>query len=121
MSFVDVVGCNTGIFLLENLYEGSTTAAHEYGHSLGLRHPPQLDYRGHGVPGIMCPRGTLVDPEYQYNPAAAPGDHQNGGTLHPRYRRVKPADIRSLRLDRLCKTQSFAILGEFSSVWHDHE
>src|SRR5215471_3195847 len=28
ISFVDALGCNTGYFLLENLYEGSTTAAH---------------------------------------------------------------------------------------------
>lgn len=120
MSFVDAVGCNTGLFLLENLYEGSTTAAHEYGHSIGLRHPPQLDYRGKGVPGIMCPRGTLVDREFQYNPDAVAGDHQNGGTLHPRYRRVKPEDIMALRLDRLSKTQAFGILGDFSSVWHEN-
>src|SRR5690242_17959803 len=32
ISFVDGLGCNTGHFKLENLYEGSTTAAHEYGH-----------------------------------------------------------------------------------------
>ena len=35
ISFVDGLGCNTGYFKLENLYKGSTTAAHEYGHTLG--------------------------------------------------------------------------------------
>src|SRR5690242_20546337 len=29
ISFVDGLNCNSGYFLLENLYEGSTTAAHE--------------------------------------------------------------------------------------------
>jgi hypothetical protein len=31
ISFVDGLGCNSGYFKLENLYKGSTTAAHEYG------------------------------------------------------------------------------------------
>src|SRR5215204_3954691 len=68
ISFVDGLGCNTGYFKLENLYKGSTTAAHEYGHTLGLDHPNDLDIRGQGTPGIMFPRGTLVDPQYQYDP-----------------------------------------------------
>ena len=72
ISFVDGLNCNSGYFKLENLYKGSTTAAHEYGHTLGLNHPKDLDIRGHGVPGIMYPRGTLVDPQFQYDPLSRP-------------------------------------------------
>ena len=37
ISFVDGLGCNSGYFKVENLYKGSTTAAHEYGHTLGYK------------------------------------------------------------------------------------
>lgn len=59
ISFVDAIGCNSGYFKLENLYAGSTTAAHEFGHTLGLIHPHELDIRGKGSPGIMYPRVQL--------------------------------------------------------------
>ena len=99
ISFVDGLGCNTGYFLLENLYKGSTTAAHEYGHTLGLDHPRILDIRGHGLPGIMYPRGTLVDGQYQYEPAMAAG--LRGVTMQPMHRRVKEQDVDDLRLHKL--------------------
>jgi hypothetical protein len=117
ISFVDGLGCNTGYFLAENLYKGSTTAAHEYGHTLGLPHPSQLDIRGKGRPGIMYPRGTLVDPEFQYDPNVPAG--QKGGTLFPIHRRVLQKDIDLLNLHRLNFRDDLAIVGEFSSVWHD--
>lgn len=121
ISFVDGVGCNSGYFKLDNLYKGSTTAAHEYGHTLGLDHPHDLDLRGKGVPGIMFPRGTLVDPQFQYNPEARSGDGANGGTLHPMYRRVRNSDVEQLKLHRLDFENNLAIVGEFSSIWHpDH-
>lgn len=116
ISFVDGLGCNSGYFLLENLYAGSTTAAHEYGHTLGLDHPADCDIRGRGVPGIMYPRGTLVDPQYQYDPQVPAG--QKGGTLHPIYRRVLPADIRALRLHRLRWQGRHAVVGDFTNVYH---
>ncbi len=118
ISFVDGLGCNTGYFKLDNLYKGSTTAAHEYGHTLGLDHPTDLDLRGKGRPGIMYPRGTLVEAEYQYNPAADAGDNKNGGTMHPMHRRVRQEDIELLRLHKLDYDNGKAIIGEFTSVWH---
>lgn len=119
ISFVDGLGCNSGYFKLENLYSGSTTAAHEYGHTLGLEHPDDLDIRGKGVPGIMYPRGTLVDPQYQYEPDKPAGT--KGGTLHPMYRKVLKEDIGNLNLHKLRFENNKAILGEFTNIWHpDH-
>lgn len=121
ISFVDEIGCNTGYFKLENLYKGSTTAAHEYGHTLGLLHPDDLDHRGKGVPGIMFPRGSLVDAHYQYNHSAQAGDNKNGGTIDPRYRQVLAEDVRNLKLHRLSFNEGKSIIGEFTSIWHpDH-
>ncbi|HEY6503133.1 MAG TPA: peptidase M10 [Chitinophagaceae bacterium] len=122
ISFVDGIGCNTGYFKLENLYKGSTTAAHEYGHTLGLHHPADLDLRGKGIPGIMYPRGTLVDPQYQYNPDGEAGDSSNGGTMHPKNRKVLKADINQLKLHKLFFEKGKAVIGEFTSIWHpDHK
>lgn len=118
ISFVDGIGCNSGYFLLENLYPGSTTAAHEYGHTLGLDHPKNLDIRGKGVPGIMYPRGTLVDPQFQYDPAVPAGT--KGGTLHAMYRRVLPEDIGALQLHRLRFRNGAAIVGAFTNVFHEN-
>jgi len=116
ISFVDGLKCNTGYFKLENLYKGSTTATHEYGHTLGLDHPQDLDIRGKGVPGIMYPRGTLVDPQFQYDPSKPAG--VPGGTMHPMHRKVLQEDIENLSLHKLIFQQGRSIIGEFSSVYH---
>jgi len=116
ISFVDGLGCNSGYFKLENLYTGSTTAAHEYGHTLGLPHPEDLDIRGKGLPGIMYPRGTLVDPEFQYDPLIKAGE--KGGTLYPVHRRVLQHDINDLQIAAhiLNKVKT---VGSLSSVYHE--
>jgi hypothetical protein len=117
ISFVDALGSNTGYWLIDNLYKGSTTAAHEYGHTLGLEHPIDMDLRGQGVPGIMYPRGTLVDPQYQYNPEVVAGE--KGGTMHPMYRRVKQKDIDLLQIPRLNFNGNKAIIGAYSNIYHE--
>lgn len=116
ISFVDGLGCNSGYFQADNLYEGSTTAAHEFGHTLGLDHPQDLDLRGKGRPGIMYPRGTLVDPQFQYDPAIEAG--LPGGTMHPMHRRVTIQDIIGLNIHRLDLSRDVAVLGDFTNIYH---
>lgn len=117
ISFVDEIGSNTGYFLRENLTNGSLTAAHEYGHTLGLEHPTVLDIRGQGRPGIMYPRGAWVDAPYQWDPAVPAGTV--GGTLNPASRRVLASDIGDLGLERLDFTPSGkAVLGDFTNLYH---
>jgi hypothetical protein len=117
ISFVDGLNSNTGFFKRDNLLQTSTTAAHEYGHTLGLPHPEDLDIRGHSTPGIMYPRGTLVDPPFQYDANARPG--QPGGTLDPWHRKVLQSDIDDLKLSRLdFNERGMAMIGGFTSLYH---
>lgn len=118
ISFVDGINSNTGYFKLDNLLNNSTTAAHEFGHTIGLEHPEDLDIRGFGVPGIMYPRGTITDPAYQYDPAALP--LHAGGTMNPFTRKVLLSDIEGLQLSSLLFDENGkTILGDFTSVWHE--
>ncbi len=115
ISFVDGLGSNTGYFKKENLYKGSTTAAHEYGHTLGLPHPHDMNLLGKGQPGIMYPRGTLVDAQYQYDPNIQPGE--KGGTMNPVHRRVFQEDIDLLNLSTRIKRKE-SVIGKFSMRYH---
>lgn len=117
ISFVDGINSNTGYFKLDNLLHNSTTAAHEFGHTLGLVHPDLIDIRGYGTPGIMYPRGTICDAEYQYDANAQP--LAPGGTMNPHHRKVSQKDIDDLHLEKLrFNANGKAVIGEFTSEWH---
>ena len=96
---------NEGVFQKSNVENvGSSTEAHEFGHSLGLwpgtiDGHPKGNLIGKGQPGIMYPRGTKVDPQYRYNPKA--NSSQSGGTLNPDKRKVLQSDIDMLHLEKL--------------------
>ncbi len=85
------LGENSGHWLITDQLGDSTTAAHEFGHALGLPHPDQLDFRFTGMPPIMAPRGSIVDADFQWNPLAEPG--AVGGTMRPIFRRVRANEI----------------------------
>ena len=86
------LGDNVGHWLTSDQLGVSTTAAHEFGHGLGLDHPLKTDYRGtNAPPPIMTPRGSLVDPQYQWSPLAKPGEF--GGTMNPIHRKVTIQEI----------------------------
>jgi|JI6StandDraft_1071083.scaffolds.fasta_scaffold235658_2 hypothetical protein len=116
ISCVDAIGSNTGYFKLANLYKGSTTAAHEFGHSLGLIHPKELNIVGKGRPSIMYPRGSWVDQQFQNDVIAQPGGP--GGTLNPQNRRVMQVDIDNLQLNKLIEKDIF-VVGKFTNQYHD--
>lgn len=85
------LGENSGHWLITDQLGESTTAAHEFGHALGLPHPDLLDFRFSGNPPIMAPRGTIVDADFQWNPLAEPG--ALGGTMRPIFRRVRASEV----------------------------
>ena len=57
------------------------------------------DQRDTEVPGIMFARGTLVKPQFQWNPSAEAGEV--GGTINPIYRKVRAVDIQAIPFQTL--------------------
>lgn len=95
-SYYTNFGAQTGVFFTSDNLGHSTTAAHEFGHGLVLSHNNHDQTRA-PVPGIMFARGTLVRPEFQYDPKAKPG--APGGTINPIYRKVRSIDIQTIPLN----------------------
>ena len=123
-------GGNEGTFQLDNIDGiGTTTEAHEFGHSLGLwpgtpdGHPKERDLRSKGQPGIMYTRGTAVDAKYTYKPSSGntkydPKTGQHINSIDPNKRKVLQSDIDALGLDKLKYDESGkAKHGKSSSHW----
>jgi hypothetical protein len=112
------LGDNAGHWIVSDHLGHSTTAAHEFGHGLGLDHPARLDYRGSGSPPpIMAPRGTLVDARYQWDPKANAGEV--GGTMNPMHRRVSVEEIELIVLNLTFQPDGQALLGRLSNNFFD--
>lgn len=112
------LGDNVGHWIVSDQLGQSTTAAHEFGHGLGLDHPARIDYRGSGSPPpIMAPRGTLVDAQYQWNPTAQAGEY--GGTMKPVHRRVKAEEIQQIVENITIRPDKSAYLGRLSNIAFD--
>jgi len=108
------LGDNVGHWITSDQLGESTTAPHEFGHALGLDHPTQIDYRGLGNPGIMAPRGTIVDAPLQWNPLAAAGGY--GGTLRPIHRRVQAYEIEAIFEGIEFGEDGYAVIGKLSNL-----
>ena len=91
-SFMNAIGSNSGHWLVSDGLGESSTAPHENAHGLGLYHIS--DQRGEGIPNIMAARGSLVDPQYQYDSKAPAGT--KGGSVNPIHRRVRNTDIQGI-------------------------
>lgn len=108
------LGDNVGHWITSDQLGESTTAPHEFGHALGLDHPTRLDYRGLGNPGIMAPRGTIVDAALQWNPLAAAGEY--GGTLRPIHRRVQVYEIEEIFEGLAFDENGYAQIGHLTNL-----
>ncbi len=112
------LGGNIGHWLISDNLGESTTAAHEFGHSLGLDHPTDVDLRDRELPPpMMAPRGTLVKSRFQWNPTVNAGEF--GGTLKPVYRKVSPEEVALIFEGRTFEQDGTLNLGILSNLVYD--
>ena len=98
-------GANTGVWYNENINgEGTTTEGHESAHGWGAvkgtrdHHPVSKNLIGSCLPpGILYPRGVLVDEDYRYSNWKETGYYG----LDANKREVNQEDIDYLNLDKL--------------------
>ncbi|MFD2519794.1 zinc metalloprotease [Emticicia soli] len=112
------LGSNIGHWLISDNLGESTTAAHEFGHSLGLDHPDDCDLRDRELPPpMMAPRGTLVKQRFQWNPTVNAGEF--GGTLKPIYRKVCAEEVQTIFTGKVFSADGTLNLGILTNLVYD--
>lgn len=112
------LGSNIGHWLISDNLGESTTAAHEFGHSLGLDHPDDCDLRDRELPPpMMAPRGTLVKQRFQWNPMVNAGEF--GGTLKPIYRKVCAEEVEKIFAGKVFSADGTLNLGILANLVYD--
>ena len=112
------LGGNIGHWLTSDNLGESTTAAHEFGHSLGLDHPTDVDLRDRELPPpMMAPRGTLVKPRFQWNPTV--NAREFGGTMKPIYRKVCAEEVVQIFVGKTFSADGVLNLGLLNNLVYD--
>ncbi len=112
------LGGNIGHWLISDNLGESTTAAHEFGHSLGLDHPVDFDLRDRDLPPpMMAPRGTLVKSRFQWNPGVNAGEF--GGTMKPVYRKVCAEEVAMIFEGKTFEENGTLNLGILNNLVYD--